>query len=89
MYMFATTPEPDNPFYDRAGIAAAMRGKLVKTAPAIGALANRISEPERRWLRSQIREILFTSDRAGLSNIDPPHPFTKGGTLPEGWQIGP
>jgi hypothetical protein len=38
MYMYVTTPEPDNPRYPREGLAAAMRGKLGGTAP-----------PSRRW----------------------------------------
>jgi 2-polyprenyl-6-methoxyphenol hydroxylase-like FAD-dependent oxidoreductase len=44
MYMYATTPEPDNPFYDTAGIAATMRAKLAHTAPAIQALAEQITD---------------------------------------------
>jgi 2-polyprenyl-6-methoxyphenol hydroxylase-like FAD-dependent oxidoreductase len=42
MYMFLTTPEPGNPWYDTKGLAAAMRGKLGPTAPAIKALGEQI-----------------------------------------------
>ena len=44
MYMFVTTPEPDNPRYPTAGIAATMRDKLAGTAPAIQALAQHITD---------------------------------------------
>ncbi len=46
MYMYATTPEPENPRYPMAGLAAAMRGKLAGTAPAIRALAEQITDDE-------------------------------------------
>lgn len=46
MYMYVTTPEPDNPRYDRQGIAAVMRGKLAHAAPAIRNLAERISDDD-------------------------------------------
>lgn len=46
MYMFATTPEPDNPRYSKDGIAARMRGKLANTAPQIRALAEQITDDE-------------------------------------------
>ncbi|HZU65114.1 MAG TPA: FAD-dependent oxidoreductase [Novosphingobium sp.] len=46
MYMYATTPEPDNPRYAQAGLAATMRAKLAHTAPAIQALARQITEDE-------------------------------------------
>lgn len=42
MYMYVTTPEPDNPRYPVEGLAAAMRGKLAGQAPAIAALAEQI-----------------------------------------------
>lgn len=42
MYMYVTTPEPDNPRYPREGLAAAMRSKLVACAPTIQALAEQI-----------------------------------------------
>jgi hypothetical protein len=41
MYMYVTTPEPDNPRYPKEGIAAAMRGKLAGTAPAVQAWPSR------------------------------------------------
>lgn len=44
MYMYATTPEPDNPRYPVEGLAATMRAKLGQTAPAIRALAEAITE---------------------------------------------
>ncbi|NBC35951.1 NAD(P)-binding protein [Novosphingobium sp. FSY-8] len=44
MYMYVTTPEPGNPWYDTAGIAAKMREKLANTAPAIQALAEQITD---------------------------------------------
>ncbi|MDE1917710.1 MAG: FAD-dependent oxidoreductase [Sphingomonadales bacterium] len=46
MYMYVTTPEPGNPRYPREGLAAAMRGKLAHTAPAIQALARQILDDE-------------------------------------------
>jgi 2-polyprenyl-6-methoxyphenol hydroxylase-like FAD-dependent oxidoreductase len=46
MYMYVTTPEPDNPRYPTQGIAAAMRGKLAATAPQIRALAQAITDDE-------------------------------------------
>jgi 2-polyprenyl-6-methoxyphenol hydroxylase-like FAD-dependent oxidoreductase len=44
MYMFVTTPEPGNPWYDTAGIAAAMRSKLEGMPPAIAGLAEQITD---------------------------------------------
>lgn len=44
MYMYATTPEPDNPRYARDGLAATMRAKLANTAPAIQELARQITD---------------------------------------------
>ncbi|KUR81325.1 FAD-dependent oxidoreductase [Novosphingobium sp. Fuku2-ISO-50] len=46
MYMYVTTPEPGNPRYETAGIAARMRGKLAGAAPAIQALAQQITDDE-------------------------------------------
>jgi 2-polyprenyl-6-methoxyphenol hydroxylase-like FAD-dependent oxidoreductase len=46
MYLFATTPEPDNPHYPRQGLAALMREKLAGCAPAIRALADSIRDDE-------------------------------------------
>ena len=42
MYMYVTTPEPDNPRYPLDGIAAVMRGKLAACSPAIRALGEQI-----------------------------------------------
>lgn len=46
MYMFATTPEPGNPWYPREGLAAAMRAKLADCAPAIRDLAAQITDDD-------------------------------------------
>jgi 2-polyprenyl-6-methoxyphenol hydroxylase-like FAD-dependent oxidoreductase len=46
MYMYLTTPEPDNPRYPREGLAAAMRGKTAPCAPAIRHLAEQITDDE-------------------------------------------
>ena len=46
MYMFVTTPEPDNPRYPREGLAAVMRSKLATSAPAIRALGEQITDDE-------------------------------------------
>lgn len=46
MYMFVTTPEPGNPRYPLAGLAAAMRGKLEGAPAEIRALAERITVDE-------------------------------------------
>lgn len=43
MYMYVTTPEPGNPFYPKAGLAAAMRTKLANAAPQIRAMAEQIT----------------------------------------------
>jgi 2-polyprenyl-6-methoxyphenol hydroxylase-like FAD-dependent oxidoreductase len=44
MYLFATTPEPENQRYAREGLAAVMRAKLAATAPQIQALAAQITD---------------------------------------------
>lgn len=46
MYLYATTPEPDNPRYPREGLAAVMRGKLAGTAPRIRELAEDIVDDD-------------------------------------------
>ena len=47
MYMFVTTPEPDNPRYPDDALAAAMRAKLAKVpAPQIQALASQITDDD-------------------------------------------
>lgn len=46
MYMYVTTPEPGNPRYPTEGLAAAMRGKLARCAPAIQALGEAITDDE-------------------------------------------
>lgn len=46
MYMYVTTPEPENRRYARDELAAAMRAKLAAAPPAIAALADQIVEDE-------------------------------------------
>ncbi|MPS68486.1 MAG: FAD-dependent oxidoreductase [Novosphingobium sp.] len=46
MYIYATTPEPDNPRYPVDGLAAAMRARLSGVAPAIRELAEHITDDE-------------------------------------------
>lgn len=46
MYLFLTTPEPDNPRYPRAGLAARMRQKAAACAPEIRALAEQIRDDD-------------------------------------------
>ena len=44
IYMYVTTPEPDNPRYPQEGLAQVLRAKLAHTAPAIRALADQITD---------------------------------------------
>ncbi|MBU6269366.1 MAG: FAD-dependent oxidoreductase [Sphingomonadales bacterium] len=44
MYMYVTTPEPDNPRYPLAGLAATMRAKLAACAPYIRELGEQITD---------------------------------------------
>jgi len=44
MYMYVTTPEPDNPRYPHDTLAASMRSKLDGAAPQIRALAEQITD---------------------------------------------
>ena len=44
MYMYLTTPEPDNPRYAHDQLAADMRAKTASCAPAIRALAEQITD---------------------------------------------
>jgi len=46
MYMYVTTPEPGNPRYPRAGLAATMREKVSGCAPAIRSLAGQITDDD-------------------------------------------
>lgn len=46
MYMYVTTPEPGNPWYDKEGLAQAMREKLANTSPQIRELAEQITDDE-------------------------------------------
>jgi 2-polyprenyl-6-methoxyphenol hydroxylase-like FAD-dependent oxidoreductase len=47
MYMFVTTPEPDNPRFPVAGMAARMRERIAGCAPAIRELGEAITEDAR------------------------------------------
>ena len=47
IYIYATTPEPDNPAYPVEGLAARMRQRLADCAPAIRAIAEQITDDER------------------------------------------
>ena len=42
MYIYVTTPEPDNPRYPRDGLAATMRAKMAGCAPYIRQLAEQV-----------------------------------------------
>jgi 2-polyprenyl-6-methoxyphenol hydroxylase-like FAD-dependent oxidoreductase len=46
MYMYLTTPEPDNPRYPRQGLAVSMRSKTERCAPAIRQLAELITDDD-------------------------------------------
>ena len=46
MYMYLTTPEPDNPRYPREGLAATMRDKLQAAPPRMAALASQITDDD-------------------------------------------
>lgn len=46
MYLYVTTPEPDNPRYARKGLAGVMREKLAGCAPAIRQLAESITDDD-------------------------------------------
>ena len=46
MYMYVTTPEPGNPRYPRAGLAHTMAARLQGAAPAISALADKITDDD-------------------------------------------
>ncbi len=46
MYMYLTTPEPENPHYPREGLAARMRSKTASCAPAIRDLARAITDDD-------------------------------------------
>ena len=46
MYMYVTTPEPENPRYPVLGLAAVMRGKLVGTCSRIADLAEQILDDD-------------------------------------------
>jgi 2-polyprenyl-6-methoxyphenol hydroxylase-like FAD-dependent oxidoreductase len=46
MYMYLTTPEPGNPRYPLAGLAAAMRSKTAMCAPVIRQLAEQITDDD-------------------------------------------
>jgi 2-polyprenyl-6-methoxyphenol hydroxylase-like FAD-dependent oxidoreductase len=47
IYLYATTPEPDNPQYPMEGLATLMRQRLAGCAPAIRAIAEQITDDAR------------------------------------------
>lgn len=46
MYIYLTTPEPDNPWYPIEGLAEAMRSKMVGLSPDLRALAKNITDDD-------------------------------------------
>lgn len=46
MYMYVTTPEPDNPRYPKQGLAAAMRSKIANCSPQIRELGEQITDDD-------------------------------------------
>ena len=46
MYMYVTTPEPGNPWYDKQGLAETMREKLAGTPPQIRGVAEAITDDD-------------------------------------------
>ena len=46
MYMYVTTPEPGNPWYEKKGLAQVMREKLAGTAEPIRELAEHITDDD-------------------------------------------
>ena len=46
MYIYVTTPEPDNPRYPREGLAAVMRSKMAECAPCIRALSEQVTDDD-------------------------------------------
>ena len=44
IYMYVTTPEPENPWYERDGLAAKMRSKLENVAPELKKMAEQITD---------------------------------------------
>lgn len=46
MYLYLTTPEPGNPRYPTAGLAAAMRARMASLPPAIRSLGDHITDDE-------------------------------------------
>lgn len=44
MYIYLTTPEPDNPWYDQDGLAQTMREKMAGLAPALQDLSHHITD---------------------------------------------
>ena len=46
MYIYVTTPEPDNPRYPRAGLAAKMREKMATCAPLIRELSEQVTDDD-------------------------------------------
>jgi 2-polyprenyl-6-methoxyphenol hydroxylase-like FAD-dependent oxidoreductase len=46
MYLYMTTPEPGNPWYERDGIAKRMAEKLAKAPPGIAELAEQVTDDD-------------------------------------------
>lgn len=46
IYMYLTTPEPDNPRYPREGLAKAMRDKLAEAPPGIAEFVDQITDDD-------------------------------------------
>lgn len=46
MYMYVTTPEPDNPRYPKEGLAATMRAKVAGCSPQIRELGEQITDDD-------------------------------------------
>jgi 2-polyprenyl-6-methoxyphenol hydroxylase-like FAD-dependent oxidoreductase len=80
MYMYVTTPEPGNPRYPRAGLAATMRSKVAQCAPAIRRLAENITDDGAvvyRPLETLLIEAPWYRDRVVLlgdaAHVSTPH----------------
>lgn len=69
MYMYVTTPEPDNPWYPKEGIAAVMRGKLANCSPQIRELGEQITDDDGvvyRPLEGMLVRGAWSKGRVGL-----------------------
>lgn len=69
MYMYVTTPEPDNPRYPKDGIAAAMRAKVANCSPQIRELGEQITDDDGvvyRPLEGMLIRGAWSKGRVGL-----------------------